>query len=254
MKILLTNDDGINAEGIASLKKVLTSEHDVYVIAPSGEQSACSNAITVRRPLTVQSRDDNRHYQVDGYPADCVNIGIQGDVIPDIDLVVSGINHGLNIGDDIFFSGTVAGARTAYIFGVSGLAVSLDSYHAPSKNFDDASEFILSFIDKYCREAEKPFLFNINFPDVPASEYSFVEFTGIGHRKYVDSYLRSDRANGDITMTLNGKPISIHSQGTDVTVIEKGGVSITPMMVDCTDYALLDTLTGKSRSWMKKNE
>jgi 5'-nucleotidase len=253
MKLLLTNDDGINAEGLISLEKVLSREHEVYVMAPSGEQSACSNAITVRRPLTVQAREDDRHYQVDGYPADCVNIGIQGDVIPEIDIVVSGINHGLNIGDDIFFSGTVAGARTAYIFGVSGVAVSLDSYHAPSRHFDDAAEFVLSFIKEYCRDRDNPFLYNINFPDVPASEYLFVEFTRIGRRKYVDSYLRSDRENGDITMTLDGTPISIHSQGTDVTVIEKGGVSITPMMVDCTDYSSLDTLTGKSRSWMKKN-
>ncbi len=114
MKILLSNDDGINAEGINILFNYLSEKFDVYMFAPEVEKSACSNAITIRNDFDVKKLADNK-YSVAGYPADCVNIGIHGKFIPEVDVVVSGINHGPNMGGDIYYSGTVAAARTGYI-------------------------------------------------------------------------------------------------------------------------------------------
>jgi len=145
MKILLTNDDGIHAEGLQILKQILSQEHEVYIIAPDIERSACSNIFTMRNELLLTRIGDNS-YSVSGYPADCVSIAIHSDIIPEIDLVISGINHGPNLGDDIHFSGTVAGARTAIIFGKPAIAVSLDSYHAPSPFLEEAACFIKQYI------------------------------------------------------------------------------------------------------------
>src|SRR5208337_1483348 len=131
MRILLTNDDGVNAEGILTLFRVLSQFHDTYIIAPDRERSACSNIFTMREEVKVQ-RIDRNIFSINGYPADCVSLGLHSDLIPGIDLVISGINHGPNLGDDIHFSGTVAGARTAFIFGKPAIAVSIDSFHAPS--------------------------------------------------------------------------------------------------------------------------
>ena len=136
MKILLTNDDGFSAAGINILFDILSETHNVYMVAPLREKSACSNAITVRDSIPLRKLAPGT-FAADAFTADCVNIGINGDILPDIDLVISGINHGPNLGDDIHFSGTVAGARSAVIFGKPGIAVSLDCYDQ-SDYFGDA--------------------------------------------------------------------------------------------------------------------
>ena len=181
MKILLTNDDGIQAEGIKALYNAFSTSHDVYLIAPESEKSACSNAITVRSQISIKKVAENQ-FSVSGYPADCVIIGLSGDFIPEVDLIISGINHGPNVGDDLIFSGTVAGARTASIFGKAAIAISIDSYHRESVYFNEASEFLLGFVDdisdhimnqanRIVSEAEgtapSPLFYNINYPDLP---------------------------------------------------------------------------------------
>ena len=145
MHILLTNDDGIYAGGINLLYKYLSQKHDVYVIAPNEEKSGCSNAITMKSELKIETLSENK-FAVNGFTADCVNIGLKGNLIPKVELVISGINHGPNCGDDVYFSGTVAGARVGHIYGISSIAISLDSYNE-STNLSDASEFLLNYID-----------------------------------------------------------------------------------------------------------
>ena len=145
MKILFTNDDGITAEGLIILERIFSKYHETYIIAPDRERSACSNIFTVRDELTVTKISD-RVFSVNGYPADCVSLALHSDLIPEIDLVISGINHGPNLGDDVHFSGTVAGARTAYIFGKPGIAFSIDSFHKASPNMPEASEFLAEYI------------------------------------------------------------------------------------------------------------
>jgi 5'-nucleotidase len=249
MKILLTNDDGINAGGIKALFNAFKGSHEVYIIAPESERSACSNAITVRTQINIKRVVENQ-YSVSGYPADCVIIGLSGDFIPDVDLIIAGINHGPNVGDDLIFSGTVAGARTAYIFGKPAIAISIDSYHRESKYFNDAAEFLLGFVRDISRQildhatmAQKhdgkllapPPFFNINYPDLPVDKIKGKKFTRIGRRLYRDSFQNTIFTSGQATVQMGGYIESIVSEGTDTTELEKGYISISPLMTDATN-------------------
>ena len=238
MNILLTNDDGIHSRGLEALYESLSAAHEVYIIAPDGERSACSNAITVRHDLSVQTLSEGR-YSVNGYPADCVNVGLHGGLLPAIDLVISGINHGPNLGDDIYFSGTTAGARTAFIFGVSGIALSLDCMGS-SDHFGGAADFMATYIDDYPELAELgPLFLNINYPDLPAEHIAGVRYTSLGKRRYRDSYnLTGDGKNG-MSMRLEGRIESDEIVGSDAVELRKGYISITPLGLDCTDHAFL---------------
>ncbi len=241
MTILLTNDDGVLAEGIHALFNTLSMEHDVFVIAPDDERSACSNAITVRDKLSIKQIDD-RHFAVNGYTADCVNIGLNGGFIPSVDLVISGINHGPNLGDDVYFSGTVAGARTACIFGVHGIALSLDCLDS-SSYFSQASTFILHFIGDILRYRGRPALFfNINYPNLPAPEIKGMKHTVLGRRKYNDIYTIHEENGQSKIIQLSGAIESIGGENTDVFELRSGYISVTPLSLDCTDHEFLRIL------------
>lgn len=254
MNILLTNDDGINSEGLNSLYNAFSKRHDVFVVAPEREQSACSNAITVRTELNIKKCADNR-FSVSGFPADCVIIGLSGNLIPDVDLVISGINHGPNIGDDLFFSGTVAGARTAYIFGKAAIAISINSYHRASRYSDDASMFLLDFVGRMLPESQGltgitddtgagPRLFyNINYPDLPTEKIQGVRYTYAGRRFYRDSFKKTIFESDMATVQMGGYIESVFAEGSDTTELENGFISVTPMMIDCTDYSTLKKLS-----------
>jgi len=248
MNILLTNDDGVYAIGLLELQSALAGEHDIYIIAPDTEMSACSNAITTRSKLKIREIRD-KVYSVSGFPADCVNIGINGGIIPDIDIVLSGINHGPNVGNDVIFSGTVAGARTAYVFGKSGIAVSLDSYHKPSIFYKDTSQFIKQFIQVNKKDLlAKRVLLNINYPDVSKKEIKGVVYTHLGNRIYRDQYHKEIISDTEIAMKLDGSFEYIHDDGSDVTVIKDGYISITPLSVDCTDITYLQDIRSGTKN------
>ena len=259
MNILLTNDDGINSEGIQSLYTVLSKKHSVYVIAPASEKSACSNAITVRTQLTIKRIEENK-FSVTGFPADCVIIGLSGNFIPDVNLVVSGINHGPNVGDDLIFSGTVGGARTAYLFGKTAISISINSYKHASKYFNDASSFLSKFIDstiiendqrlEYDRNlAKNPAasikFFNINYPELPQSEIKGEKYTYAGRRIYKDSFKTAEFQTDELVLQMGGYIESVHTDGSDTTELDKGYISITPLLIDCTDYSYLKKRHGK---------
>ncbi len=242
MKILITNDDGIRAEGLSILADVISKHHQVVVIAPDEEKSACSNAFTINRSLIVKKESENR-FAVSGYPSDCVSIALHSDICFDPDIILSGINHGPNMGDDLFFSGTVAGARTGFIFGKSSLALSLDSYHKPSRYFTDASEFLLEFIDDFSSTLLKDcFFFNINYPDLPKEKIAGMKYTSAGRRTYKDKYKIEMPGNNSYRMELIGEIGSIPIEGSDITELEKGYISITPLTINSTDFQLLETL------------
>jgi len=253
MNILLTNDDGIASAGINSAYKFLSLHHDVYMIAPEVEQSACSNAITVRTQLSIKKTAENK-FSVSGFPADCVIIGLSSNYVPDVDLVISGINHGPNVGDDLFFSGTVAGARTAYIFGKAALAISINSYRRPSQYADDAARFLADFIDEITPDiaahssgpvkstSEEPSImpfFNINYPDLPADHIKGKKFTYVGRRIYRDSFQNTTLDADEARVQMGGYIESVFAQGSDSTELDKGYISITPLKLDCTDYSYL---------------
>ncbi len=242
MNILLTNDDGINAEGLNSLYEVLSKYYNTCIIAPDREVSACSNAFTIHSALRVKKLEHNK-FAVSGYPADCVSIALHSDLCFDPDIIVSGINHGSNIGDDLFFSGTVAGARSGFIFGRTGIAVSIDSYHMPSKYFYDAAEFIHSFIEDNRKEIErKALFFNINYPELPADQIRGVKYTFTGKRIYKDSYSITCCGNDEMIMNLEGEMGSIPEKGSDITELTEGYISVTPLTIDCTDFSYLENI------------
>ena len=245
MKILLTNDDGINAEGIAALYTALSRKHSVYMFAPDGERSACSNALTLRDSIRVDRIDENR-YAVYGYPADCVNVGLHSPFVGKVDLVVSGINHGPNLADDIYYSGTVAGARTAYIFGVSGLAVSLNSCSDRS-HFGDCADFVAGFIEESgLLKRDIPSFININYPPIDKNKIAGLRYTSLGKRHYIDEYKIERSEGSSIYMRLDGTISSENRPMSDVTEIERGYITVTPLTLDTTDYSLLEAYKAEA--------
>ena len=239
MNILLTNDDGINAEGINALYEFLSDHYNVCVIAPEKEMSACSNAFSIYSDLRLKRVDKNR-YSVNGYPSDCVCLGIHSDLFFNPDIIVSGINHGPNLGDDQFFSGTVGGARSGFIYGKTGIAVSMNSYHRVSDYFNQASEFIKIFIDDISNGLSKgQLLFNINYPDLPKEKIKGVKYTFSGKRRYQDTFKSKKISEDEFIMTLEGTVGGDRLDGSDYAELEKGFISITPLGIDCTDYSYL---------------
>ncbi len=260
LTILLTNDDGLHSEGIHALYAALSRDHAVYMIAPDSERSACSNAITVRSPLKIKKIEDTK-FSISGFPADCVIVGLSGNLIPDVDLIISGINHGPNVGDDLVFSGTVAGARTGHIFGKAAIAVSINAYHRVSRYLNDAAEFMREFVAELApviagvspaADAEGrlpvpwPF-FNINYPDLPLTGIRGRKYTHVGRRIYRDSFQEAFLDSGEATVQMGGYIESIFDEGSDTTELENGFISITPLMTDSTDYESLKKIPGDMR-------
>lgn len=237
MRILLTNDDGINAEGIQSLYYKLSLKHETYIIAPDRERSACSNIFTMRDAIKISKTHENR-FSINGYPADCVSLALHSGLIPEVDLVVSGINHGPNLGDDVHFSGTVAAARTAVIFGKPGIAISANTLHRPSVYFDQMSDFLLEFIENNFPFAGQ--YLNINYPDLPEERIKGIRYTFLSKRFYRDSYTtREQHSENEFTMMLNGNIETRHDTDSDSDALNNGLISITPMTIDSTDYSSL---------------
>ena len=235
MKVILTNDDGIDALGINSLFETLSKNHEVYMIAPDRQRSACSNAITIHGTVKLK-KTDSRKYSLSGFPADCVNFGLCSGIFPEPDLVISGINHGPNMGDDIYFSGTVAGARAGYIHFRSAIAASYESFTDFSL-ISDASEFIREFAEEKVRNENSNFFFNINYPSIDKNEIKGIKLTQLGKRKYVDRYDFVLENSEFKEYRLEGIVDSIHKEGSDVTELSNGYISITPLHLDTTDYA-----------------
>jgi len=241
MNILITNDDGIEAKGINILFRTISKAHDVYMIAPSQERSACSNAVTMRTPVSI-IKFDSKRYSVSGFPADCVNVGLYGNLIPEPDIVISGINHGPNMGDDIYYSGTVAGARVGQINGKTGIAVSLCE-NGSDTYFEDASAFVADYIKNLpSRVMKEAMLLNINYPVLPVSEIKGIAFTFLDKRRYIDHYSLVSKTEKEWETKLEGVVESEYRSGSDADMTRKGFISITPLNLDATDYAFRDEL------------
>lgn len=243
MKILLTNDDGINSEGIQELYSKLSLHFETYVIAPNQERSACSNIFTVRDELIIKKIDNNK-FEVTGYPADCVSLGLHSNLIPEVDIVVSGINHGPNLGDDVHFSGTVAAARTAFIFGKPGIAISVDTFHKPSKYFNEISDFTVGFI--HSKHYEGMQYININYPDLPSEEIKGIMYTYLSKRFYIDNYKKLNSSGNEFRMILEGSIETRDDTDSDSDALKKGYISITPLTIDTTDYSAIKSINGRT--------
>src|SRR5512139_3143263 len=194
MRILLSNDDGYFAPGLAALAQALAPLADVTVVAPERDRSGASNSLTLDRPLMLRQAPGGFHY-VNGTPTDCVHLAVTGmlDHLPD--MVISGINHGANMGDDTIYSGTVAAATEGYLLGIPSIAVSLASHNA--QHFDTAARVVADLVRRYqmnpWREAT---LLNINVPDLPRDALQGQEVTRLGKRHKAEPVLKSVNPRG----------------------------------------------------------
>ncbi len=247
MRILLTNDDGIDSEGLVALYHVLSPDHEVAVIAPDRNWSIAGHNKTMDRPLRVTERawEGTTVYASDGTPSDCVALAALGFLGYRPDLVVSGINKGPNLGDDITYSGTVASAMEAVISEIPGIAVSLDAYE--NWQFDTAAAFTARLVRVVARERlPEGVLLNVNVPNVPPAAIAGVEVTRLGRRIYRDELVKRADPRGRPYYWLGGDiPLSHLEPGTDAHAVANNRISVTPIHLDLTNHRLLDVI----RSW-----
>lgn len=239
MRILIVNDDGIHAKGIKTLAARLKREHDVTVVAPESERSATSHSITIYRPLRVTKTQPSglegvACYVVDGQPVDCTKIGIAHIMDGRADLVVSGINHGANLGSDILYSGTVAAALDAVIMGYKALAVSCASDFP--EHFEAAAEVAARLIERgFFDDDQGGVLYNLNVPDMPLASIKGIKAAVQGRTAYDDAIeLREDpRGNKYIWVTGTLREQAAE-EDTDTALIRNGYASVTPIKFDLT--------------------
>lgn len=245
--ILVTNDDGVHSPGLISLFDVMKNLGDAYVIAPDRERSAVSHALTMHRPLRVEELRDHV-YQINGTPTDCVAVGVNK-ILPERPaFVVSGINKGANLGDDITYSGTVSAAIESTIMGIPAFAVSLAIQKQTKPiHFETASNIALE-IGKYILDSSLPYdtLLNVNVPDVHAPGIKGIKLTRQGKRVYNDSIQETFDPHGEKHYWIGGgKPYWEHGEDTDIQAVRDNYVSITPIHLDLTNFEALKFLKDR---------
>jgi 5'-nucleotidase len=248
VRILLTNDDGVQALGLAAMRGALLERgHDVTVVAPDREQSATSHSITLDRPLRIVAAGENIH-AVDGTPTDCVLVGCHGVLRGYPDLVVSGINHGPNMGEDVSYSGTVAAAFEAHILRVASVAVSMkDRHHG---DFEGGARYVADLVERLAGWArERNAILNVNLPAGPAPGWGTPVVTRLGTRKYSDEIIEKVDPRGRKYYWIGGaEPEWEGGEDTDFAVVNGGRVSITPLHLDLTDERALEQLAARDLS------
>jgi 5'-nucleotidase len=254
--ILVTNDDGINSPGLFSLFNAMKELGDAYIVAPDRERSAVSHSLTLHRPLNVEQLMEHV-YCINGTPTDCVAIGINKILSERPALVVSGINKGANLGDDITYSGTVSAAIESTIMGIPSFAISLDIKKQSSAHlhFDTASRIAIE-IGKYILEKSLPYdtLLNVNIPNVQINNIKGINFTRQGKRVYDNSIQETFDPNGKKYYWIGGgEPYWEHGEDTDIQAIQAGYISITPIHLDLTNYEALEFLKKRWPFNIEKN-
>lgn len=246
MRILLSNDDGYFAPGLAALAEALRDVGEVVVVAPEQNRSGASNSLTLDRPLLLKQAA-NGFYFVNGTPTDCVHLAVTGMLSYLPDIIVSGANLGANMGDDTIYSGTVAAATEGYLLGIPSIAVSLTSF--AGENFATAGrvarELVQRFIEKPVVE---PVLLNVNVPDIPYDALAGMEVTRLGRRHKAEPVVRMKSPRNETVYWVGAAGAAADAgPGTDFYAVEQGCVSITPLQIDLTHNAQLSSI----RDWMR---
>lgn len=248
MRILLSNDDGVHAPGLRFLYEELKRLGQVTVVAPLEEKSTTGHSLTIHKPLRILDIGGN-FYGVSGSPADCVYVGIREIMRKTPDLVVSGINRGANMGQDVYYSGTVSAAREACILGIPAMAVSLDvnfnRVHTRKSeeklNYRTAGRVAVQVLEKL-KELPLPYhtLFNLNVPDVAFSRVKGIKYTRSGFRYYSGSVIRRRDHRGKNYFWVGGQYKGFKEEKeTDCYEVHHGFASLTPLKIDTTDTATL---------------
>jgi len=250
MRILLSNDDGYFAPGLATLAEAVRQVAHIDVVAPERDRSGASNSLTLSRPLRML-RAANGFYYVDGTPTDCVHLAITGLLTQEPDMVVSGINHGANLGDDVIYSGTVAAAMEGRFLGLPAIAVSLVGREG--RYFATAARVVLSLLGKLKNHPlPTDTILNVNVPDIPYEQLGGFEATRLGHRHKAEPVIKSADPHGNAIYWVGPSGAEADAgPGTDFHAIRQNRVSVTPLHVDLTRHMALSQVA----SWLdKKNE
>jgi 5'-nucleotidase len=243
VKILVSNDDGYLATGINALAQALSEIAEVIVFAPDRNHSGASNSLTLHAPLRVHKVREGRYF-VNGTPSDCVHLALSGLLDEDPDIVVSGVNHGANLGDDVIYSGTVAAAMEGRFLGLPAIAVSLVGRHA--SHFDTGARVAADLVRKLQQDPlAKDIILNVNVPDLPYEQLNGFESTRLGFRHRSEPLVPMEDPQGNriywIGPAGDGQDAG---PGTDFDAIERGAVAVTPLKVDLTRHeAVADIAT-----------
>ncbi|MEM8982221.1 MAG: 5'/3'-nucleotidase SurE [Pseudomonadota bacterium] len=248
MKILISNDDGYRSEGIAALVRTVQRRADIRVVAPDRNRSGASNSLTLENPLRVQRINDVT-WCVNGTPSDCVHLALTGLFDDSPDMVISGINHGANLGDDTIYSGTVAAAMEGRFLGWPAIAVSLAG-HRP-QHFDAAAAVVDRLLDRL--EADPlpaDTILNVNVPDAPFASIRGIQATRLGFRHRSEPVQRSSDPKGREVYWIGAAGDGADAgPGTDFHAVDSGSVSVTPLKTDLTHHGQLDRVTA----WLGEN-
>jgi len=245
MRILISNDDGYQAKGIKQLTKSLSEIAEVIVVAPSENKSAASSSLTLGRPLKPIQIEENI-YAIDATPTDCVHLALCGFIKESIDLVVTGINFGANLGDDTIYSGTVAGAIEGRFLGLPSIAISLASWEG--NHFETAGEIAKILVTQIGKsELSHNTIINVNVPDIPLSEIKGIKSTHLGSRHKSEPSIKDKEDASLYWIGENGKEDE-NSEGTDFHAISNKFVSVTPLQIDTTKHSELKRMND----WLQK--
>lgn len=241
MRILISNDDGYFSPGIACLADALSAIAEVTVVAPERDRSGASNSLTLDRPLNLK-RSHNGFYYVNGTPTDCVHLAVTGmlDELPD--MVISGINHGANMGDDTIYSGTVAAATEGFLLGVPSIAVSLVG--AENGNFPTAARIIREMVQRCdAKKMTRPMLLNVNVPDLPYEALNGIKVTRLGKRHKAEPVVKSKNPRGEMVYWVGAAGAAQDiAEDTDFYAVSNKHVSVTPLQIDLTHFGQMDAL------------
>jgi len=248
MRILLSNDDGYQAPGLKALHSAISVVAEAIVVAPDRDRSGASNSLTLEQPIRA-STAENGFLRVEGTPTDCVHLAITGLLQEEPDMVVSGINAGANMGDDVIYSGTVAAATEGRFLGYPALAISLAS---PTPcHFDAAARVAVDLVQRLCeRPLARDSILNVNVPDVPHEELQGMVATRLGHRHKAEPVVKSEDPRGrPIYWVGQAGAEQDAGPGTDFHAVRNGFVSVTPLQIDLTRHQALSNLTAWLGSW-----
>ena len=241
MRILLSNDDGYFAPGISALAEALAGLGEITVVAPEQNRSGASNSLTLDRPLMLRQAS-NGFYYVNGTPTDCVHLAVTGmlEFVPDI--IVSGINHGANMGDDTIYSGTVAAATEGYLLGIPSIAISLTSHEG--KNFDAAGLVARQLVERFQKTpVSAPVLLNVNVPDLPYAALLGQVVTRLGRRHKAEPVVKVKSPRNETVYWVGAAGAAADAgPGTDFHAVENAMVSITPLQIDLTHTGQLSMI------------
>ena len=252
MKILISNDDGYRADGLTALTESLASLAEVTVVAPDRNRSGASNSLTLDMPLRVASFGPNRYYVISGTPTDCVHLAISGLFDFEHDMVVSGINDGPNLGDDVLYSGTVAAAIEGRYLGLPALALSLAVERDSGMHFATAARVAAELVMRIQRSPlHAATILNVNVPDLPYEQLKGQVVTRLGFRHRAERIVPTlDPRGRPVYWVGPAGPGQDTGPGTDFHAVANGFVSVTPLQIDLTRHSMLEDV----RSWLAGRE